>query len=208
MLDLSAQSSEPVKLELEADFEDKETVHRFLVLITEQTFDAPSFPDEYFSGWRIPLYRLLQFLDKWGSERGVGTLRSIGATAIMRDELRWTNAFMFCAMLNDLTMCRNLILRYAKNWADHPGQSNADDDPHRLIYGFEEGSMFELGCGPFEFMCALPPAYAYALTRAGVDHNVNDDDETEAFADKFVEVAIAAMQVQRQRASRSWEWHG
>lgn len=203
MITLAAKSSppEPVTLQLESDFEDHETLHRFLVLVTNQTFDAGGFPDGDFWDWRWPLHHLLQFLDKWGCERCVSSLRAIGATAIMRDELQFADAFVFCALLNDPPACRGAILRYARNWTDHPGQDGEGPDHPALIFGTQRGSMFTLGESPYELFCVLPQAYAYGLLRAGVEcpSYWEDEDDIERFADKFVEVVEAALQVERHR---------
>lgn len=200
MLTLAANSSESVTLQLDAEFEDHETLHHFLVLVTDQAFEADGFPGGEFWDWRFPLHHLLSFLDKWGCERCVSSLRSIGTSAIMRGELRLTSAFVFCALLNDLAAAHGCILRYARHWCAYPVQDEYNSD---LILGMQVGSMFTLAENPYGFFCVLPPAYAFGLMRANVDFKPyteqEDDFEVESFADMFVKATTAALEAERRR---------
>lgn len=172
---------------VDTDFEDGETLKSFLVLVTKLQWDinvTDLLSRRAFLRWRPRLLKLLYFLDKYDSDIGARALQLWGSQmSIMGYWHKGTghqNGFIFGAMTNNIALCFRLASQGPLTWS-------AEAEP---LDSREAGHLFDIASAPYEFTCALPTPYVFALSRA----RLAGEPGTKPFADEFLSVITAALE--------------
>lgn len=185
---------------VDADFEDQQTLNSFLVLVTKLRWDIKTedlIGKRAFIEWRPRLLKLLYFLDKYDSETGARTLQLWGAQMCFLGywdhRIGLENGFVFGALTNNVSLCETLVThKCAGGWTDETAPLGSRKSGHLLeVSGF-----------PYEFSCAIPLAYLFALTRA----RLSGEPGSASFAKEFSKVVTAALNATGRRPASSDKW--
>lgn len=175
--------TKPVLELSDTQFEDAQTLRSFLCLISDMKLDFAISCDhkkrEYLE-WKDRVINLVTFMDKYSSERAFRLLKLWSNHAEVAESWSEHGAFVFGALTNNIEMCaKAIMLSSTVGWL-------ADNSSP---IGARPKAVFQLSAAPYDFFCAIPPQYAYALARAGLAATPG----TEAFRDEFVTTVTAAL---------------
>lgn len=138
-----------------------------------------------YNEWRPRLSKLLYFLDKYDSETGASALQLWGAQMHVMGywsrDFGLQNGFVFGALTNNIMLCYQMTSGASPgSWADGTDLLGSRKSTHLL----------DITTIPYEFSCALPRPYLFALSRA----RLAGEPGTEPFAAEFQKVVTAALE--------------
>lgn len=192
MLALPAPNTEGTELCLpDSQFEDSSTIRLFLELMSAtRNFNIYQSLTGSFASTSRQLGRLVHFMDKYNSERGMALLRLSCTEAILLEYAQPPLLFLLASVMNDLTLCFRIIKTYSSwTWNDPDRSKLLGPQPTSAS---KSPPVFLASHASLTYACSVPFQYYWALLRASV--YFDPKGENEKFAHKFVEIVQAVFQ--------------